>query len=193
MSFIRIKKGALITLNPNYKASALPNLVIYVIPAKSEYIINTIFPIMTWLDLDSLGQNNQPSDWIFTNQLPLFVDQAIVTFSPIDCPSDQAIATFQVSDCQSQVYLSDCHFIPSDCPCVLTDITKRLPSLSKRLPRLPSDCLLCAVTKRLLLFGQAIGCWQRQILRFSWGFDTCPLPSLYIQTHELSLSLFSDH
>ena len=63
--------------------------------------------------------------------------------------------------------------------------------LSKRLLTYPSDCLLCAVTKRLLLFGQAIARWQRQILRFSWGFDTCPLPSLYIQTHELpSLSFY---
>ena len=30
----------------------------HVIPAISACIINTIFPIMTWLDLDSLGQNN---------------------------------------------------------------------------------------------------------------------------------------
>ena len=29
-----------------------------VIPAISACIINTIFPIITWLDLDSLGQDN---------------------------------------------------------------------------------------------------------------------------------------
>ena len=28
-----------------------------VIPSIYAYIINTIFPIMTWFDLDSLGQN----------------------------------------------------------------------------------------------------------------------------------------
>ena len=36
-----------------------------VIRAISAYLINTIFPIMMWLDLDSLGQNSQPSDWTF--------------------------------------------------------------------------------------------------------------------------------
>ena len=33
-----------------------------VIPVISAYIINITFPIMTWLDLDSLGQNSQPRD-----------------------------------------------------------------------------------------------------------------------------------
>ena len=49
----------------------LKDIGITVIPVISACIINTIFPIMTWLDLDSLGQNNQPSDW---------------TLLPIDCP-----------------------------------------------------------------------------------------------------------
>ena len=43
-----------------------------VIPAISACIINTIFPIITWLDLVSLGQNNQPSDWAFYQSIASF-------------------------------------------------------------------------------------------------------------------------
>ena len=40
-------------------------------------------------------------------------------------------------------------------------------------------------------FGQAIARWQITILQFSQGFDTCPLPNLYIQDPQaLSISLY---
>ena len=129
-----------------------------VIPAIFACIINTIIPIMMWLNLDSLGQNNQPSDWTF---LPI---DCLFTLTnrllcPSDCPAVQPIATFQASDFQSQVYSSDCHFIPNNCPCVLADITKRLFTLSKRL-----FAIRCH--QALATFGQAIARWQIQILKF---------------------------
>ena len=43
-----------------------------VIPAIFACIINMIFPIMTWLNLDSLGQNSQPSDWTFFQSIASF-------------------------------------------------------------------------------------------------------------------------
>ena len=63
---------------------------------------------MTWLDLDSLGQNNHPSDWTFlTNQLPRFIDQAISSHR-----STQAIATlFQ------EIALVSWPTSPSNCDC----------------------------------------------------------------------------
>ena len=89
---------------------------------------------MTWLDLDSLCQNNQPSYWTFlpinclfslTNRLLLFTNQ--LPNSPSHCHFSGK--RFPVTG-----LAIDCHFIPNDCLCVLADITKRLP-------RLPSDCL----------------------------------------------------
>ena len=40
----------------------LPSFITSAIPVIFVYIISTIFLIMTWLNLDSLDQNNQPSD-----------------------------------------------------------------------------------------------------------------------------------
>ena len=136
-----------------------------------------IFPIITWLNLDSLGQNNQPINCYF---------------SPSDCPAVQAIATFQASNFQSQVY-------SSDCPCILADITKRLPSQPSDCLAFPSDCLLCAITKRLLLLGKRLLAGRYEFSSFHRGL-TCVLLfpinrelldtlSLFIELKSLSLSL----
>ena len=154
-----------------------------VIPTISACIINTIFPIMTWLDLDSLGQITTKRLDLFTNRLPLFTDQSIATFWPSDFPIDQSIATFQASNFQSQVYSSDCYFIPSDCSCVLADITKQLPRVPSDCSpypsdclAYPSDCLLCAVTKHLLLLGKRLLAGRYKFSSFYR--DTYPLPIL---------------
>ena len=182
------RKGTYVELRPDAKR------FMYVIPTISECIIITIFPIMTWLDLDSLGHNNQPSDWaFFTNRLPIFLDQSIATFWPSDCPKDQAIATFQASNFQSQVYSSDCHFIPIDC-------LVSWPTSPSDCLAFPSDCLLCAVTKRLLLLGKRLltgrslfSSFHKEsisVLSLSYKYEpsSCSL-SLSFQNIEISLSL----
>ena len=96
---------------------------------------------MTWLDLDSLGQNNQPIDWTFlpidclfllTKRLLIFHQSIAFLSKPLPLfrqaisnhKSIQPITTlFQAislvswptspSDCSP--YLSDCLAYPSDC------------------------------------------------------------------------------
>ena len=74
-----------------------------VIPAISACIINMIFSIMTWLDLDSLGQNNHQAIGPFYQSIASFHGPSNCYFLTNQLPSIQAIATFQASDFQSQV------------------------------------------------------------------------------------------
>ena len=79
-----------------------------VIPAISACIINTIFLIMMWLDLGSLGQNNHQTIGPFYQSISLFIDQSIA-----QCPSH-------------------CHF--SGKLFLVTGLLNRLPLYTKRLP-----------------------------------------------------------
>ena len=131
-------------------------LTVYVIPAISACIINTIFSMMTWLDLDSLGQNNKPSDWTFFQSIASFHWPIDCYFPPIDCIF-----------CPSH-----CHFLGKRFP--VTGLANRLPLYSKRLPL----CLgrhhqaIAFLSKRLLTLSKrllAIRC--HQAIATFWASD----------------------
>ena len=116
---------------------------------------------------------------ISSKRLPLFQDQTIGNFSP---PSVQAIATFRqaisshrstqaIATLFKAIALVSWPTSPSDCLAY------------------PSDCLLCAVTKRLLLLGKRLLAGKDKFSSFHRVLTSVLSLSYKYETHEF-FSLF---